>query len=189
MILDLIKENRSYRRFDEAKPILRTQLETMIEAARISPCAANLQTLRFYISATPATNQAIYPHIKWAGYLRYWDGPVEGERPAAFILVLAPRGSSQFHHTDSGIAAQSILLTATEMNFGGCIIASLDKEAVHHNLSLPEDYSIVMAIALGVPAEKVTLDDVVDPDDIEYWRDDEDVHHVPKRALKDILIN
>ncbi len=189
MLLDLIKQNRSYRRFDEAKPITRDQLLELIEAARLSPCAANLQTLRFHLSTDPETNEIIFPKLKWAGYLRYWDGPVPGERPTAYVLVLAPSNASQYHHVDAGIALQSMLLRATEIGIGGCIIASLDKGAVGAELGIPEDYSILVAVALGYPAEKVAIDEVIDPEDIEYWRDDEGVHHVPKRKLEDLILS
>ncbi len=188
MLIELIEKNRCYRRFDEARPISKEDLLELLEAARLSPSAANLQTLRYYLSANQISNDAIFPHLKWAGYLRYWDGPEPGERPAAYILVLAPASASHYHHIDTGIALQSMLLRATEMGFGGCIIASIAKEEVHKALKLPDNYNIVVALALGYPAETVVIDEVVDPDDIEYWRDDDGVHHVPKRQLKDLII-
>lgn len=189
MLIDLIKKNRSYRRFDESKTISNDEILELLEAARLSSSAANLQTLRFYVADDQVTKDCIFPHLKWAGYLRYWDGPIAGERPSAYILILAPAVTTQFHHIDTGIVAQSILLSAAEKDMGGCMIASVDKTAVHANLKLPEDLSIVLAIAIGYPAESVIIEDVIDPDDIEYWRDDEGVHHVPKRALADLIID
>lgn len=189
MIIDLIKKTRSIRRFDEAKPITEDIMMQLAEAARLSACAANLQTLRFYLSYNENTNQLIFPHLKWAGYLRYWDGPKDGERPTAYMIILAPAAASSFHLTDAGIAVQSMLLTASEHNIGGCIIASVDKNSLQTELKIAPEYSIVLVLALGYPAEKVIIEEVIDPDDIEYWRDDEGVHHVPKRALEDIIIS
>lgn len=188
MLIDLITKNRSYRRFDETVKISTDQMLLLLEAARLSPCAANLQNLRYFLSSSSPTNQQIFDNLNWAGYLRYWSGPVEGERPSAYILIITPSRTQHHHHIDVGIAAQSILLTATEMGFGGCILASLNREAIQESLQLPEEYEIVVAIALGKPAEKVVLDEVIDPDDIEYWRDEDDVHHVPKRSINDIII-
>ena len=189
MLIDLIKKNRSYRRFDENSKIELNQLLSLVEAARFSPCAANLQKIKFYLSHEANDNAQIFANLNWAGYLRYWDGPETGERPGAYIFIIAPAVSTKYHHVDAGIAAQSILLCATEMGLGGCILASMDKDALHKTLQLPEDSEIVVAVALGIPAEKVVLEEVVDPDDIEYWRDDEGIHHVPKRSLKDLVIH
>ncbi|PKN77819.1 MAG: nitroreductase [Candidatus Cloacimonetes bacterium HGW-Cloacimonetes-1] len=189
MLIDLIKKNRSYRRFAENTKIELNQLLSLVDAARFSPCAANLQKLKFYLSYESVDNDKIFDNLNWAGYLRYWHGPETGERPCAYILIIAPEVSTKHHHVDAGIAAQSILLCATEMGLGGCILASMNKEIIQNTLLLPEDYEIVVAIALGKPSETVVLEEVIDPDDIEYWRDTEGVHHVPKRSLKDILIH
>jgi len=188
MLINLITKNRSYRRFDESHSLDKETLKNLIEHARLSPSAANLQNLRFFLSNTNETNELIFPHLSWAGYLRYWDGPEIGQRPSAYIIILSPATSSKYHLIDAGIAAQSILLAATELGLGGCMIASINKEQVHDLLSLPANLEIVFAIALGKPAEEVVIEDVIDPDDIEYWRDDEDVHHVPKWAITDLLI-
>ena len=189
MILDLISKSRSYRRFDHNRAISRAELEALIEAARLSPSAANLQNLRFFISWEDSTNNAIFPHLKWAGYLKYWDGPAPAEQPSAYILMLSPDHCSKYHLIDTGIAAQSILLKATEMELGGCMIASMDKEAIKDALQIPEEYEICLLIAIGKPAETVVMDPVIDPDDIEYYRDANDVHHVPKRGLDELIIN
>ncbi len=189
MIRELITKNRSYRRFDQSQPIGKDTLVQLIDLARLSATAANLQTLRFFLVHEPQDCELLFPHLKWAGYLRYWDGPPHGERPTAYILILSPTQTSKFHLTDTGIAAQSILLGATELGLGGCMIASVDKTAVHELFQLPGQLEIVLALALGKPVEEVVIEDVTDPEDIEYWRDEAGVHHVPKRSLQDLILN
>jgi len=188
MLKELVLKNRSYRRFDPSTAINGQTLIQLIELARNCPSAANLQSLRFLPIWKPMDCSAVFPNLRWAGYLRYWDGPAPEERPGAYILILRPSQTTKFPHTDAGIAAQTMLLGAAELDLGGCMIASLDREALRAELKLPEELEICMAIALGKPAEEVVIEDVVDPDDIEYWRDAEGVHHVPKRSLKDLLI-
>lgn len=188
MIKDLVKRNRSYRRFIEDKPVPPEALVELVSLARLCPSAANLQNLRYCLITSSKERELIFPHLKWANYLRYWDGPVKGERPGAYIIILAPVNTTKFHHLDAGIAAQTMLLGAVEKDLGGCMLASVDKEKVHSLLNLPEDMEVLLVLALGYPAEQVVIEDVTDPDDIEYWRDDDGCHHVPKRLLKDLIL-
>jgi len=186
-IRDLIVKNRSCRRFDESKGITTETLRELVDLARLSASGANLQPLKFVLSADPETNAKIFPCTAWAGYLREWDGPAEGERPAAYIVILNDTEIKKAPGCDHGIAAQSMLLGAAERGLGGCMIASLKKEQLREALSIPERYDIVLVIALGVPAESVVVDDAADGN-IRYWRDDAGVHHVPKRALDEIIL-
>ena len=52
---------------------------------------------------------------------------------------------------------------------------------------MEDNLSLELVIALGVPAEKVVIEEVKD-NDVAYWHGEEGVHHVPKRPLSDILI-
>lgn len=189
MFNELVTNNRSYRRFVEDYRLSRKDALELINLARLCPSAANLQTLKYYIVISKDQCDLVFPHLRWANYLRNWDGPQPGERPAAYIIILCPLSTGKFHHLDTGIAAQTILLGATEKGLGGCMMASVDKDAIHRLLSLPEDLEVALIIALGKPSERVVVDDVIDPEDIEYWRDDDGVHHVPKRSLEDLLLN
>jgi len=93
-----------------------------------------------------------------------------------------------FFGPDHGIAAQSILLGATEAGLGGCIIATIRKERLRQELSIPDHYEILLVLALGKPKEIVEIE-VIGPDgDIKYWRDDQGIHHVPKRSLDEIIV-
>lgn len=189
MIKDLVCRNRSYRKFDQAKALAKESLVQMVALARCSPSAANLQNLRFWLVNEPDECAKVFPHLKWANYLRNWDGPMPGEQPTGYIILLSPQNCTKFHYLDAGIACQSILLGAVEMGYGGCIIASVDREKIHSSLNIPEGLEILLVIALGVPAEQVVIEDIKDDGDIEYWRDANEVHHVPKRSLASLILN
>lgn len=188
MLRELILRNRSYRRFDEKIDVSSNDLREMIEAARLSASGRNAQSLKYYLSNDRELNAKIFTTLAWAGYLTNWSGPKEGERPSAYIIQVNDSNISDNYYCDDGIAAQSMLLTAVDKGFGGCIIASVKKESLSTILTLPENLSIIQVIALGKPAEKIVIEDIED-NDIKYWRDQDDVHHVPKRSLEELIIS
>lgn len=187
MLKELITKNRSYRRFFEEESISEETLKKLIELARLSPSARNAQPLKYYLSNTPELNKKIYPHLTWAGYLKEWDGPAEGERPSAYIILLHDTEIATNYFCDDGITTQSILLGAVEKGYGGCIIGSVNRVKLQRDLAIPDRYKIIHVIALGKPKEIVQLE-TMKKDDYKYWRDSQQVHHVPKRDLEDLII-
>ena len=186
MIEDLIRKNRSYRRFHEHEPVSREALEDLVNLARLGASAANLQPLKYLIANDPSTCAVIYPTLKWAGYLTDWPGPEEGQRPPAYVVVLGDTEVTKNFHCDHGIAAQSILLGAVEQGLGGCIVGSIDKPGLKRALDIPKHLEVLLVLALGHPAETVVLERA--DGDIRYWRDERGVHHVPKRPMEEIII-
>ncbi|MDQ1353300.1 MAG: hypothetical protein QG657_3606 [Acidobacteriota bacterium] len=184
---ELLIINRSYRRFYQEVKIIGDQLKDMVENVRFTPSAANKQPLKFILVTDESMNRQIFPHLRWAAYLTEWDGPEEGERPSAYIVMLGKRNESPNIDADYGIAMQTILLSAVEKGYGGCLIGSVDKEKIRRLLDIPEELEISVIIALGKPKEQVVIDEVKG-DDIKYWRDDRQVHHVPKRSLEDLIL-
>ncbi len=187
MLKDLVLKNRSYRRFDEGFVIGQKVLRELIDLARFSPSGANSQPLKYILSAEKQKNAMIFPHLAWAGYLTDWPGPAEGERPSAYIIILCDTEIRKSAGCDHGIAAQNILLGAAEEGLGGCMIGSIQREALAKTLQIPPRYEILLVLAIGKPKERVVIEAVGADGDIKYRRDSEGVHHVPKRALDDII--
>jgi len=188
MVNDLVRKSRSYRRFDQSYLIDRAALRELVDLARMSPSAANLQPLKYILSYEPTQNALIFDHLAWAGYLKDWPGPAEGQRPSAYIIILGDTGISKTFGCDHGIAAQSILLGAADRGLGGCMIGSINRDALRKKLDIDDHLQILLVIALGRPAERVVLEDMTPQTGIEYYRDQQDVHHVPKRPLDQIII-
>lgn len=188
MIRDLVLRNRSYRRFQQAAQIGRQTLVELVDLARCSASGGNLQPLKYILSCDQERNTLIFPCLGWARYLKDWPGPAEGERPSGYIVVLGDKRVTQAFGCDHGIAAQSILLGAVEQGYGGCIIASINREQLRRALEIPEHFDILIVIALGVPAEEVILEEVGPEGEIQYWRDAAGQHHVPKRRLNEIIL-
>lgn len=189
MIRDLVLKNRSYRRFDQDIAIEAGTLRELVDLARLSASAANMQPLRYILCCDPRKNAVVFGHLAWAAYLKDWPGPAEGERPAAYIIILEDTKLDYPLRCDHGIAAQSILLGATERGLGGCIIGAIDKRGLRKVLGIPQRYEMLLVLALGKPKETVVVETTGPSGDIKYWRDGAGVHHVPKRPLDEVIIS
>lgn len=185
---ELVTQSRSYRRFVETEPLPEGLLRDLVELVCYTPSARNRQPLRFLPLADPAACARLFPCLSWAGELADWPGPAEGERPAAYLLMLGEGDAASTFECDSGIAAQTILLGAASEGYGGCIVASIDREAVRERFGIPERYEILLAIALGRPAETVVIDQAAPGEPLSYYRDGNDIHHVPKRMVDELML-
>ncbi len=188
MIAELIQKNRSCRRFHQDKPVDGETLRKLVNLARLSASAANRQPLKFILSADPETNKTIFPCLTWAAYLKEWPGPAEGERPAAYIVILGDTEMTTDFWSDDGIAGWSILLGAREKGLAGCFIGAINRDRLRQVLNIDSKYKIMLVIALGAPAETAVIDDVGPDGSIRYWRDENNLHHVPKRAIDDLIL-
>lgn len=185
---DLVLRTRTIRRFrQDRRPSLET-LRGLIDLARCAASAGNMQPLKFILSTDPDQNARIFPFLRWAAYLTGWSGPSDTERATAYIVILQDTHVAPSLNCDHGIAAQTILLGAAEAGLGGCIVGSVEKEGLGHQLSLPDHLQILLVLALGSPAEEVRLETVRPDHDVRYWRDADGIHHVPKRSLDEIIV-
>jgi nitroreductase len=188
MLADLIRNNRSYRRFHQEISIELETLKKLVDLTRFCASAANLQPLKYILSCKPEMNAVIFEQLSWAAYLKEWAGPPEGERPAAYIVMLGDTTVAKSFGCDHGIVGQTILLGAVEKGLGGCMIGSVRRKELGEALAILEHLQILLVIALGKPKETVVIETVGSDGDIKYWRDDQGVHHVPKRSLDEIIV-
>ena len=68
------------------------------------------------------------------------------------------------------------------------MLGSIDRNALRDSLNIPSQLKILLVLAIGKPREQVVLETVGSDSIIRYWRDNEDVHHVPKRKLEDLIV-
>jgi len=188
MIKELVSKTRSVRRFRQGEKISGESLRELVELARLSASASNRQPLKFMLSCEPGKNAVIFRHLAWAGALKNWGGPAEGERPAAYIIILGDTRISKDFGVDHGIAAQSIVLGAREKGYGACMVGSIKREELRQSLAIAGHLEILLVLALGVPAETVVLEDAVPGGPVTYYRDEKDSHHVPKRTLEELIV-
>jgi nitroreductase len=184
---ELVERNRSYRRFAQ-DPVGREVLLDLVDLARKTASGGNKQPLKYRLSCDPATNENVFATLSWAASLGDWDGPAVGERPTAYIVVLGDTSVSKGFGCDQGIACQTILLGAVEKGLGGCMLGSVQRDRLREALSIDGRFEILLVVALGVPGEKVVLEDVGDDGVTTYYRDAESTHHVPKRTVSQLVV-
>jgi len=191
-MLELINKTRTYRRFDQHRSISDETLLELINFARLGGSARNCQPWQYMVINSSELCEAVFPFLAWAGYLSDWKGPSPGEQPSAYILCLLNRswlkGSDKEAHFDLGIATQNLLLGAMEKGIAGCRIGAFSPE-INRLFEIPDQLELALVVALGFPAETVVIEETKDENNIRYWRDTADIHHVPKRSLKDIIVD
>jgi len=183
MIRDLIFKNRSVRKYQQDVSVSRETLVELVDLARHSASGGNRQALKFMLSWEPEKNAVIYRHIGLAG------APKEGERPAAYIIILGDTSISNQYGVDPGIAAQSMLLGATEKGLGGCMVGMINRKGLHQALKIPERYEIALIVTIGKPKESFVFEKA-EPASTETrgWWDEQGVRHIPKRSLEELII-
>ncbi|MFI3206777.1 MAG: nitroreductase family protein [Clostridia bacterium] len=190
MLKSLVEKNRSYRGFDKDVAISTETLKSLLENARLVPSGRNKQAIRYILSNKKELNDKIFAETNWAMALKK-KVPFKGEEPTAYIVMCIDSQVCSNKNTadvDVGIAAQTILLSATEIGLGGCMIGAFNSESLEKSIDIPKRYMSRLIIALGKPIEKIVLTDVVDGE-TGYFRDENNVHYVPKRLLNDTIIS
>ena len=186
MIQELLVKNCSFRRFKETYNISESTLKYLVGLTRYAPSALNAQPLKYIICNKKDKCAELFKLLNWAGYHTDWEGPAEGERPSAYIIMLKDSSIADDIYCDDGIALQTILLGASEKKLGGCIIADFPKTKLQDILALPMHLKPLYVIALGKPEEEVIIDDLAN-NDVKYWRDNEGKLHIPKRSKEDLI--
>ncbi len=185
---ELVRNCRSYRRFDENHAVSLETLRELVDYGRLAASGNNRQPLKYMLSAGTERNETVFAHLKWAASLKDWGGPQPGERPTGYIIVLGDKQVSQSFGCDHGIASQNILLAATELGLGGCMLGAVNRDGLRSDFAIPDRYEILLVLAIGRPAETVVIDEAPPGSSVTYWRDADGVHHVPKRGLDEVIV-
>lgn len=185
---DLVKANRSCRRFDNSFALDTQTLTDLVELARYTASGANNQPLKYIISSSREQNDKIFSCLTWAAYLKEWKGPEPAEQPTGYIVILGDTTIANNFWCDHGIAAQTMLLGARARGLAGCMFAAINIKKLKELLGIGDHLEVKLVIALGKPVEEACIDDVGDDGDIRYFRDENQIHHVPKRKLEDLIL-
>ena len=183
-VSEIIHSRRSIRRFKQ-KSIDIKFLKKFVDCGRVAPSAANFQPLEYFIVSDKNLCAKIFKNLGWAGYIKPKWIPDESERPTAYIIILVKEDLMKYYKWDVGLAAENIMLAAEEKDIGSCILLNINRDEIRKIFDIPDSLYIDCVIALGYKLEKAVIQDMVDS--VKYYRDENDVLHVPKRKLDDIL--
>jgi len=182
---DLILSRRSIRQFNP-KPIPKEILNKLVNAARLSPSAANLQPLEFVVVTDESIRKKVFPCLRWAAYIAPEGNPKPGHEPTAYVVTLVnTKVRDKGFERDAGAAAENIILAAWDHGIGSCWLISVDRSRLQDILNIPDSHSIDSVIALGYPDESPQVEEMMDS--VKYWKDKSGQLHVPKRKLEDVI--
>ena len=82
----LVLANRSYRAFDESRPITGDIMKSLIDLARRTPSGMNRQPLRYRILTEQGDLDKMRTNARFASSLGL-GLPPEGHRPTGYIII------------------------------------------------------------------------------------------------------
>ena len=191
MIKDLVVKSRSYRGYDESRKVSREELLELVDCARFAPSSVNGQPFRYLMVYEKEKVDRLQALTGWARALPDLKLPHPGKCPTAFIVICQNTewdDNLNRYLRDVGAVAQTMLLAAAEKDLGGIMIGNFSPERVAQAMDLPETIVPMLIVAIGRPDEKIVLTEIENGQSTKYYRDEQDVHYVPKRKLEDIVI-
>ena len=190
---ELLIHTRSTRKFDNSKKVEPELLEKLVELTRYCASGRNAQPLRYVAVSSESMCEEIYPCLKWAGYYKDWDGPDPEQRPRAYIIQCLDTHIANDPMCDDGLQLEAISLGMSTLGLAGCIIKAFDKSRINKILdsqNIESRYDPQFILAIGYPAETIRIEDMdgTESCDFKYYRTPDEVHHVPKRPLSELLL-
>jgi nitroreductase len=192
-VYEIALKRRSTRRFKD-KAIPYEVLEKCVNAARLAPSGGNFQPVEYVIVDDKGMVDKIFnTELNWAASIPGGHVPPAGQRPTAYVIVLARTGIDErveeWEKMNAGLGIENLLLVAEEEGVASLCIGGFEDAKIRPLLNVPKEYDIVLVVALGYPDESPVIDefDKSEPYWRKIWRDDNNVIHVPKRKLADIL--
>ncbi len=162
-VISAIQGRRSIRQYS-SQPIEDIKLDSVLEAARLSPSATNKQSWKFVVVKENETKMRLAEAA--GGQLFIAHAPVIlvacGTNPNDMMMC------GQYRYTiDLSIATAYMMLEAYEQGLGTCWLGKYDEKQVKEILGIPEAVRVVAMTPLGYPAEnpaprpRKSLDEII----------------------------
>lgn len=182
----LVKNARTTRRFKKESKVTNEDLRDLLDIARLTSSAKNMQPIKYILVTKKEDVLKLARSVSWASHLDDWSQSEE-ERPSAFILMLNDQMIDGFPMFDAGASFTAISLAAKSKGLATAPLASIDKQLCRNLFVIPDNLDVMIGIAIGVEDENIKLVDTTNFD-TNYYREKNDTHCVPKRALEQIIM-
>ena len=189
-LMELLKTRRTYRRFDQGRPVPQEVIADIVRSVQYASSAANGQPLSFVIVQTPETVEEVFEQVRWAGALPKEQGwPKEGEHPVLFAAVLMDAEKKNAGTPcDAGLAISNMTLAAWNHGVGSCIMGAINRPEILKILGIdPEKQELHTVVAFGYPTHKSTIKEVAKGESVKYYLDENRDYIVPKYRLEDVV--
>ena len=165
MLLNCIKERYSVRKFQN-KPIEQEKLDVILEAARLAPSASNKQTWKFVVIKDSEKRKQLTEICKGQKFVS--EAPITIAICNTNLDYVMTCGMNA-PVIDGTIAAEHIVLQATELGLGTCWIGSFYHDKMAELINLPKDYKIVALLPVGYPAIEKGNRDLKSIEEVVVW--------------------
>ncbi len=146
-VLEAIQKRKSTRKYEQ-KEIPKATLEKLLEAARLSPSAKNIQPWHFIVVTDREKRKALSKGM-FAKFIK--------DTPAVIALCGNEKASPDWYVVDVALAGENMVIAATAEGLGTCWVGSFDEAEVKQLLGVPENLRVVALLAVGYGAEKIDL--------------------------------
>lgn len=152
-VMTAIKRRRSIRAYKSTE-VEDEKLNLILEAARLSPSARNLQNWKFIVVRDKKLRERLVEAAAGQEFV--------GEAPVTLIACATASErimtcGQPANTIDLSIALSFMMLEAAELGLGTCWLGSFYEDKVKEVLNLPEGYRVVAMTPLGYPDENPSL--------------------------------
>lgn len=160
-----IQQRRSIRQYKVDK-VPDDLVKEILEAGCLAPTGNNAQPQRFYIIETSEDKQKLKDNNIFMQDFVYTAPIVIVCTADPQVYTKQVKGWDSDNNTralrDLSLATSFMLLQATELGLGTCVVGWIDKEKIKKILNIPKDYIVPYVITVGYadenPKERVRKD-------------------------------
>lgn len=179
-VLTAIEQRRAVKHFDASHVMPREIEQQFLNAAQLAPTSFNIQHWRFVLLKDSSLRQQVrqaawnQSQITDASLVivlcadvqawqkqpeRYWQDLPDVATREMIVKMLQDfyQGQQQLQRDEAmrsvGLAAQTLMLAAQELDYAACPMIGFDAEAVGQLIQLPHDHVVGMIVAIGKPTQ------------------------------------
>ncbi|MGB9707998.1 MAG: nitroreductase family protein [Candidatus Pacearchaeota archaeon] len=151
---ELLKERKCVRHYS-SKPVRFDEIVAICEAARFSPMAGNIYTIKLIIVSDKETKAKLAEAALGQEFIK--DAP--------YVLVVCSdltnltrsygeRGERVYSRQQAGAVIENMFLKAVELGVATCWVGAFEEKAVRRILKIPDKVQVEVILPIGIPAGK-----------------------------------